>query len=145
MVLVILRRIPQKYGRIAHHVLWSSKILLIVIDRDISMSRYTIFVTWFVIRDGHVKLVKCADIQNVSDTLTKRLSRPTFEKHREHMWGTRVPFSTFFSPVGTPTSPCRGPSCQSLFLLLTTLGKPSVKVVKVSLSTPIRGEWNNVE
>ncbi len=43
--------------------------------------------------DGHVKLVKCAGTQNVSDVLTESLARPAFEKHREHMWGTRVPFS----------------------------------------------------
>jgi hypothetical protein len=50
-----------------------------------------------LVRDGHLKLVKCAGTQNVSDTLTKSLARPAFEKHREHMWGTRVPFSAFFS------------------------------------------------
>ena len=48
-----------------------------------------------LVRDGHVKLVKCAGTQNVLDTLTKSLARPAFEKHREYMWGTRVPFSSF--------------------------------------------------
>ena len=55
--------------------------------------------------DGHVKLVKCAGTQNVSDDLTKGLSRPAFEKHREHMWGNRVPFSVFFSTVETKIAP----------------------------------------
>ena len=50
--------------------------------------------------NGHVKLVKCAGTQNVSDVLTTTLERPAFEKHREHMWGT-VPFSDFFSTVET--------------------------------------------
>ena len=45
-----------------------------------------------LVRDGHVKLVKCAGTQNVSDALTKSLARPAFEKHREHMWGTVSPF-----------------------------------------------------
>ena len=46
-------------------------------------------------RVDHVKLVKCAGTRNVSDTLTKSLAQPAFEKHREYMWGTRVPFSSF--------------------------------------------------
>jgi hypothetical protein len=47
--------------------------------------------------DDHVKLIKCAGTQNVSDDLTKSLVRPAFEKHKERMCGTRVPFSAFFS------------------------------------------------
>ena len=43
-------------------------------------------------RDGHVKLVKCAGPQYVSDAWTKSLSRPAFEKHKEFMVGTRMPF-----------------------------------------------------
>ena len=35
------------------------------------------------VRDGHLKLVKCDGTQNVSDSLTESLPRPTFEKHRE--------------------------------------------------------------
>ena len=35
--------------------------------------------------------------ENVSDDLTKRLSRPAFEKHREFMVGTRVSFEAFYS------------------------------------------------
>ena len=58
-----------------------------------------------LVRDDHVKLVKCVGTQNVSDTLTKSLTRPAFEKHREHMWGTRVPFSAFFSTVETKIAP----------------------------------------
>jgi hypothetical protein len=49
-----------------------------------------------LVRDGHIKLVKCADTQNVSDALTKSLPRPAFEKHREYMVGTKVPFSVFY-------------------------------------------------
>ncbi len=50
-----------------------------------------------LVRDGHVKLLKCAGTQNVSDTLIKSFPRPVFEKHREYMIGTRVPFSTFYA------------------------------------------------
>ena len=39
-----------------------------------------------LVRDGHVKLVK-------------NVTRPDFEKDSEHFWGTRVPFSTFFSTL----------------------------------------------
>jgi len=48
-----------------------------------------------LVRDDHVKLVKCAGTQNVSDVLTKSLTRPVFEKHREHMWGTPCPLFSF--------------------------------------------------
>jgi hypothetical protein len=58
-----------------------------------------------LVRDGNVKLVKCAGTQNVSDALTKSLTRPAFEKQREQMWGTRVPFSAFFSTVETKIAP----------------------------------------
>ena len=61
-----------------------------------------------LVREGHVKLVKCAGTQNVSDTLTKSLTRPVFEKHREYMWGTRVPVSAFFSTVDTKIAPVMG-------------------------------------
>ena len=58
-----------------------------------------------LVQNGHVKLVKCAGTQNVSDALTKSLARPAFEKHREYMWGTRVPFSAFLSTVDTKIAP----------------------------------------
>ncbi len=58
-----------------------------------------------LVRDGHAKLVKCGGTQNVSDVLTKSLTRPAFEKHREHMWGTRVPLFSFFSTVETKVAP----------------------------------------
>ena len=53
------------------------------------------------------KLVKCAGTQNlnVSDDLNESLARPAFGKHRENMWGTRVPFSTFCSSVETKIAP----------------------------------------
>jgi hypothetical protein len=34
-----------------------------------------------MIRDGSVKLIKCAGTQNVADDLTKSLPRPAFHKH----------------------------------------------------------------
>ena len=33
------------------------------------------------------------------------LYKTVFEKHREHVWGTRVPFSAFFGTVETKISP----------------------------------------
>jgi len=50
-----------------------------------------------LVRDGHVKLLKCAGPQNVADALTKSLPRPALSKHRQYMWGTRIPFSAFIS------------------------------------------------
>jgi hypothetical protein len=52
-----------------------------------------------LVQHDHVKIVKCAG--------TKRLTRLAFEKHREHMWGTRVPFSAFFSTVETKITPVK--------------------------------------
>lgn len=58
-----------------------------------------------LVRDGHVKLLKCVGPQNVSDALTKSLPRPAFEKHREFMVGTRVPFSAFYAKSTTAIEP----------------------------------------
>jgi hypothetical protein len=65
-----------------------------------------------LVRDGHVELIKCTGTQNVSDVLTKRLTRPVLEKHREYMQGTRVSFSVFFSTVDTKISPVMTYSIQ---------------------------------
>ena len=54
-----------------------------------------------LVRDGHVKLLKCVGPQNVSDALTKILPRSAFEKHREFTVGTRVPFSAFYVKATT--------------------------------------------
>ena len=83
-------------------IIMTAKILLILIDQDMYVKVHYLR---DLVRDGHVKLVKCAGTQNVSDALTKSLARPAFEKHREHMWGTRVPFSAFFSSVETKIAP----------------------------------------
>ena len=58
-----------------------------------------------LVRDGHVKLLKCAGPQNVADALTKSLPRPALTKHRQYMWGTRVPFSAFYLSLKTGRSP----------------------------------------
>ena len=43
----------------------------------------------------------------MSDALTKSLSRPAFEKHREFMVGTRVPFSAFYAGVINAPEPVK--------------------------------------
>jgi hypothetical protein len=48
-----------------------------------------------MVRDGSVKLIKCAGTQNVADALTKSLPRPAFHKHREFLKGTAQSFSAF--------------------------------------------------
>ena len=50
-----------------------------------------------MVRDGSVKLIKCAGTQNVADALTKSLPRPAFHKHREFLKGTAQSFSAFFA------------------------------------------------
>jgi hypothetical protein len=52
-------------------------------------------------RDGHMKLVKFAGTYNVSDGLTKSLSRPAFEKHRVYMIATAV-LEYLSRPISTP-------------------------------------------
>jgi len=47
------------------------------------------------VRDGILKLKKCAGTQNVADANTKSLPSPAYIKHREFMWGTRLPFQAF--------------------------------------------------
>ena len=58
-----------------------------------------------VARDGHVKLLKCAGPQIVADALTKSLPRPALSKHRQYMWGTRIPFSAFYFSLKTGRPP----------------------------------------
>ena len=48
-----------------------------------------------MVRDGSVKLIKCAGTQNVADALTKSLPRPAFHKHREFLKGTAQSFSAY--------------------------------------------------
>jgi hypothetical protein len=50
-----------------------------------------------MVRDGSVKLIKCAGTQNVADALTKSLPKPAFQKHRVFMQGTAQSFSAFYS------------------------------------------------
>jgi hypothetical protein len=45
-----------------------------------------------LVRDGHVKLLKCAEPQIVSDALTKSFARPAFEKRREFIAGREGAF-----------------------------------------------------
>ena len=53
---------------------------------------------WFLrdmVRDKVLKLIKCAGTQNVADAFTKSLPGPSFLKHRQYMWGSRIPFEAF--------------------------------------------------
>jgi hypothetical protein len=58
-----------------------------------------------LVRDGHVKLLKCAGPQNVADALTKSLPRPALAKHEQYMRGPRIPFSAFYLSLKTGRSP----------------------------------------
>ena len=63
---------------------------------------------WFLrdmVRDGVLKLAKCAGTQNVADAFTKSLPGPAYVKHRQYMWGSRIPFEAFHCRVaGCDTS-----------------------------------------
>ena len=50
-----------------------------------------------MVRDGAVKLIKCAGTQNVADVRTKSLPKPAFHKHREFLHVTAQSFSAFFA------------------------------------------------
>jgi hypothetical protein len=58
-----------------------------------------------MVRDGSVKLIKCAGTQNVADALAKSLPRPAFYKHREFLKGTAQSFSTSFASAYEPVVP----------------------------------------
>ena len=58
-----------------------------------------------MVRDGAVKLIKCAGPQNVADALTKSLPKPAFHKHREFLRGTSASFSVFYATAhATPVA-----------------------------------------
>jgi hypothetical protein len=58
-----------------------------------------------MVRDGSVKLIKCAGTQNVADALTKSLSRPAFHTHREFVKGAAQSFAAFFASAYEPVVP----------------------------------------
>ena len=53
-----------------------------------------------MVRDKLLKLRKCAGTQNVADALTKSLPAQSFVKHREYLFGSRVPFEAFYVSIG---------------------------------------------
>eukprot|EP00961_Rhodomonas_salina_P238082 3217818-Rhodomonas_salina.2 len=64
--------------------------------------------------DCVVKLIKVQGMENVADTLTKSLQAPAFEKHRQYLWGSGVPFSSYW--VTLP-----GPAWESLASFKVTI------------------------
>ena len=48
----------------------------------------------------------------MADTLTKSLPRPALSKHRQYMWGTRIPFQLFIS-LSRLDGPRRRPTISS--------------------------------
>ena len=47
-----------------------------------------------LVRDGLMKLVKCAGTHNPADALTKSMPSPSYEKHMPHMQGTIIPYDS---------------------------------------------------
>ena len=47
-----------------------------------------------LVRDGLMKLEKCAGTHNPADALTKSLPGPSYDKHMPHMRGTIIPYDT---------------------------------------------------
>jgi hypothetical protein len=50
-----------------------------------------------MVQDGAVQLIKCAGTQKAADSLTKRLPKPAFHKHREFLHDTAQSLSAFFA------------------------------------------------
>eukprot|EP00961_Rhodomonas_salina_P132842 1788199-Rhodomonas_salina.1 len=72
---------------------------------------------WFLrdmVRDKLLKLRKCAGTQNVADALTKSLPAPSFTKHREYLFGSRIPCEAFNVSVGASGVTPAGKACKAL-------------------------------
>eukprot|EP00286_Rhodomonas_abbreviata_P023384 CAMPEP_0181307058 /NCGR_PEP_ID=MMETSP1101-20121128/10653_1 /TAXON_ID=46948 /ORGANISM="Rhodomonas abbreviata, Strain Caron Lab Isolate" /LENGTH=129 /DNA_ID=CAMNT_0023413201 /DNA_START=227 /DNA_END=612 /DNA_ORIENTATION=- len=52
-----------------------------------------------MVRDGWLKLLKVAGMENVADALTKSLPAQAFHKHREYLWGSKKPFVAFHARI----------------------------------------------
>eukprot|EP00961_Rhodomonas_salina_P076518 1027532-Rhodomonas_salina.1 len=52
-----------------------------------------------LVSNGVMKLVKVPGVDNVADVLTKSVPFPTLEKHSRYLWGSGVPFSTYWTTV----------------------------------------------
>jgi hypothetical protein len=50
-----------------------------------------------MVREGAVKLIKCAGTQDVADALTLSLPKPAIHKHREFLHSTAQYLSAFFA------------------------------------------------
>jgi hypothetical protein len=53
-----------------------------------------------LVRDGVLKLVKCAGTHNVADALTKSLPAPTFNKHHPWLLGMQQEYKAFSISMG---------------------------------------------
>eukprot|EP00961_Rhodomonas_salina_P019697 265218-Rhodomonas_salina.1 len=53
-----------------------------------------------MVRDGLLKLKKCAGRQNVADALTKSLPGPSFHKHSKYLYCSQVLFEAFRVSIG---------------------------------------------
>jgi hypothetical protein len=88
-----------------------------------------------MVRDGSVKVIKCAGTQNVADAPTKRLPRPAFHKHRKFLKGTARSFS-FLTSLLAPTSPlCRPTSRKRAAFLLQSPSQVCRWVMFISIAT----------
>eukprot|EP00961_Rhodomonas_salina_P201656 2720292-Rhodomonas_salina.1 len=67
-----------------------------------------------MVRDGLLKLKKCAGTQNVADALTKSLQGPSFQKHHEYLYGSRVPFEAFRVSIGACQPSMAGATWRAL-------------------------------
>jgi len=54
---------------------------------------------------SYAMTTKCAGPQNMADALTNSLPRPALSKHRQYMWGTRIPFSALYLSLKTGWPP----------------------------------------
>jgi hypothetical protein len=97
---VYLRVLLKGFGYIRYRNIWRFAPCILMSenltkrDRSRHVDSVEVFFLRDLVRDGHVKLVKCAGTQNVSDALTKSLIRAAIKNHGgEYMWG-HVPSCT---------------------------------------------------
>eukprot|EP00961_Rhodomonas_salina_P270879 3660362-Rhodomonas_salina.1 len=78
-----------------------------------------------MVRDGLLKLRKCAGTQHVADALTKSLPAPSFHKHREYLYGSRVPFEAFRVSVGACQQSAAGRQWRAFQAVRTAVVGPA--------------------
>jgi hypothetical protein len=91
-----LGEFEERTGKIDKDLIYELEVLKIMSDsQDTRHVDVKVHCLRDLVRDDHVKLVKCAGNQKVSDILTKSLARPAFEKTQGKYVGNSFPLFSF--------------------------------------------------